>query len=176
MKLTGSVSEFPSFTAVIVNINICREMKSPSCCKIIQAAQAGPQVHRCCVLYAICIPNCWRSLARAVMNNIICWIRSAPGQEGRRGQMVTEIVSPHLVTRLPVRSQPGICVSLYWCCSSQLSPYFSLTTSGLPLCLQSTPVNRPPVPSSVPARHSFLLLRGRDTHSHRSTIKLVGIP
>lgn len=133
MKLTGSVWQFPSFTAVIVNINICREMKSPSCCNIIQAVK----VHRCCVLYAICIPNCWTSQARAVMNNITCWIRSAR-PEGRRGQMVTEIVSPHLVTRLPVRSQPGICVSLYWCCPSQLSLYFSLSWVHLvSLCVSS---------------------------------------
>ena len=143
-------------------------MKSQSCCNIIQAVK----VHRCCVLYAICIPNCWSSEARAVMNNITSWIWSAR-PEGRRGQMVTEIVSPHLVTSLPVRSQPGICVSLYWCCPSQLSLYFSVSTSGLLLCLQSTPVSRA-TSSQLSFSHKFLPIIARSGHSQEQWLNKIG--
>ena len=68
---------------LIVNINICPEMKSPSCCNNIQAAGL-----------VVCVLCSLHTVAGFMMNNI--GLIRLNRREGWRGQMVTETVSPQL--------------------------------------------------------------------------------
>ena len=138
-------------------------MKSPSCWNITQSgsntgvmSSTVPTVP--CNLHTDLLElSCLRWWD--VMNNIICG--EMEGTDGDRNCLPTTLTTP------PVRSQPGIFVSLYWCCPSQLSLYFSLTTSGLPLCLQSTPVNssQQATSSQLSSNHKFLPIIARSGHS-----------
>ena len=172
--------------AVIVDINICREMKSPSCVNIIQAGQVW------CVFSMLSwslksayrtTGRLWPGLCWTIHDCVVCGIRASAWSdstgERERGTDGDGNCLPTTLTIPPVRSQPGICVSLYWCCPSQLSLYFSVSTSGLLLCLQSTPVSRA-TSSQLSFSHKFLPIIARSRHSQEmwnsGLIKLVGIP
>ena len=154
--------------AVIVDINICREMKSPSCVNIIQAGQVW------CVFSMLSwslksayrtTGRLWPGLCWTIHDCVVCGIRASAWSdstgERERGTDGDGNCLPTTLTIPPVRSQPGICVSLYWCCSKSTVALF---LSEYIWSAIVSPVNRPAVLSSVSAINSFLLLRGRDTH------------